>query len=119
MYSSNHLLLETHLFFFSINKYFVVFIVAIFFLQGDDIYDATLNQTNVGDNNNKFYIIQVLGLSCKSLFVQVPTFSLFEIAATELLIHENVMLSRNSKAPISALSFFRTIISAFNYFCWP
>ncbi|CAO2184642.1 unnamed protein product [Urochloa humidicola] len=27
---------------------------------GDDIYDATLNQTNVGDNNNKFYIIQVL-----------------------------------------------------------
>ncbi|CAI9105413.1 OLC1v1004328C3 [Oldenlandia corymbosa var. corymbosa] len=28
--------------------------------QGDDIYDATLNQTNVGDNNNKFYIIQVL-----------------------------------------------------------
>lgn len=30
-------------------------------LQDDDnIYDATLNQTNVGDNNNKFYIIQVL-----------------------------------------------------------
>ncbi|MFS7901678.1 putative NAD(+) ADP-ribosyltransferase transcription regulator SAP family [Helianthus anomalus] len=28
--------------------------------QGDDIYDATLNQTNVGDNNNKFYIIQAL-----------------------------------------------------------
>lgn len=28
--------------------------------QGDEIYDATLNQTNVGDNNNKFYIIQVL-----------------------------------------------------------
>ncbi|KAL3531481.1 hypothetical protein ACH5RR_010803 [Cinchona calisaya] len=28
--------------------------------EGDDIYDATLNQTNVGDNNNKFYIIQVL-----------------------------------------------------------
>ncbi|KAK8452748.1 hypothetical protein SEVIR_5G162200v4 [Setaria viridis] len=27
---------------------------------GDDIYDATLNQTNVGNNNNKFYIIQVL-----------------------------------------------------------
>ncbi|KAI5680455.1 hypothetical protein M9H77_01682 [Catharanthus roseus] len=27
---------------------------------GDDVYDATLNQTNVGDNNNKFYIIQVL-----------------------------------------------------------
>ncbi|XP_047307874.1 poly [ADP-ribose] polymerase 2-like [Impatiens glandulifera] len=28
--------------------------------QGDDIYDATLNQTNVGDNNNKFYLIQAL-----------------------------------------------------------
>ncbi|GJN05295.1 hypothetical protein PR202_ga22913 [Eleusine coracana subsp. coracana] len=27
---------------------------------GDDIYDATLNQTNIGNNNNKFYIIQVL-----------------------------------------------------------
>ncbi|TVU20949.1 hypothetical protein EJB05_30555 [Eragrostis curvula] len=27
---------------------------------GDDIYDATLNQTNVGNNNNKFYTIQVL-----------------------------------------------------------
>ncbi|XP_021313014.1 poly [ADP-ribose] polymerase 2 isoform X1 [Sorghum bicolor] len=27
---------------------------------GDEIYDATLNQTNVGDNNNKFYILQVL-----------------------------------------------------------
>ncbi|KAK4706276.1 hypothetical protein R3W88_021070 [Solanum pinnatisectum] len=29
--------------------------------QGNDIYDATLNQTNVENNNNKFYIIQVLG----------------------------------------------------------
>ncbi|CAN4128298.1 unnamed protein product [Withania somnifera] len=28
--------------------------------RGDEIYDATLNQTNVGNNNNKFYIIQVL-----------------------------------------------------------
>ncbi|XP_060207936.1 poly [ADP-ribose] polymerase 2 isoform X2 [Lycium barbarum] len=28
--------------------------------QGKEIYDATLNQTNVGSNNNKFYIIQVL-----------------------------------------------------------
>ncbi|KAF7088697.1 hypothetical protein CFC21_091777 [Triticum aestivum] len=27
---------------------------------GDEIYDATLNQTNVGDNNNKYYIIQAL-----------------------------------------------------------
>lgn len=30
-------------------------------MQGDDIYDAMLNQTNVGDNNNKFYVIQLLG----------------------------------------------------------
>lgn len=30
-------------------------------LQDDDgIYDAMLNQTNVGENNNKFYLIQVL-----------------------------------------------------------
>lgn len=29
--------------------------------QGKEIYDAVLNQTNVGDNNNKFYAIQVLG----------------------------------------------------------
>ncbi|KAD3338172.1 hypothetical protein E3N88_33693 [Mikania micrantha] len=28
--------------------------------KGDDIYDATLNQTNIGNNNNKFYIIQAL-----------------------------------------------------------
>ncbi|XP_057426984.1 poly [ADP-ribose] polymerase 2 [Lotus japonicus] len=27
---------------------------------GGDIYDAMLNQTNVGDNNNKFYVIQAL-----------------------------------------------------------
>ncbi|EXB33507.1 Poly [ADP-ribose] polymerase 2 [Morus notabilis] len=27
---------------------------------GNDIYDAMLNQTNVGDNNNKFYVIQAL-----------------------------------------------------------
>lgn len=30
-------------------------------LQGDEIYDAMLNQTNVGQNNNKFYVIQALG----------------------------------------------------------
>ncbi|KAG8389499.1 hypothetical protein BUALT_Bualt02G0235800 [Buddleja alternifolia] len=27
---------------------------------GDEIYDAMLNQTNVGQNNNKFFVIQVL-----------------------------------------------------------
>lgn len=30
-------------------------------VQGDDIYDAMLNQTNMDQNNNKFYAIQVLG----------------------------------------------------------
>ncbi|KAK2649496.1 hypothetical protein Ddye_016985 [Dipteronia dyeriana] len=30
------------------------------FQQGDDIFDAMLNQTNVGNNNNKFYVIQLL-----------------------------------------------------------
>ncbi|KAM0850930.1 hypothetical protein ACQ4PT_052762 [Festuca glaucescens] len=35
--------------------------VAYHVLQvGNEIYDATMNQTNVGDNNNKFYIIQAL-----------------------------------------------------------
>ncbi|WZZ34484.1 hypothetical protein YC2023_017885 [Brassica napus] len=27
---------------------------------GDDVYDAMLNQTNVRDNNNKFFVLQVL-----------------------------------------------------------
>ncbi|KAI3449469.1 hypothetical protein Pfo_006134 [Paulownia fortunei] len=27
---------------------------------GDEIYDAMLNQTNVGENNNKFFVIQIL-----------------------------------------------------------
>ncbi|KAL2323662.1 hypothetical protein Fmac_028041 [Flemingia macrophylla] len=27
---------------------------------GGEVYDAMLNQTNLGDNNNKFYVIQVL-----------------------------------------------------------
>ncbi|CAM0942741.1 unnamed protein product [Alopecurus aequalis] len=29
-------------------------------ISGNEIYDATLNQTNVGANNNKFFIIQAL-----------------------------------------------------------
>ncbi|KAL0712179.1 hypothetical protein Bca4012_019157 [Brassica carinata] len=28
--------------------------------RGDDVYDAMLNQTNVRDNNNKFFVLQVL-----------------------------------------------------------
>lgn len=34
-------------------KYYVYF-------EGDDIYDAMLNQTNLKNNNNKFYLMQVL-----------------------------------------------------------
>ncbi|CAN1859316.1 Poly [ADP-ribose] polymerase 2 [Linum perenne] len=30
------------------------------FQLGNDVYDAMLNQTNVGNNNNKFYVIQLL-----------------------------------------------------------
>ncbi|CAD5118229.1 DgyrCDS6951 [Dimorphilus gyrociliatus] len=30
------------------------------YVEGDDIYDAMLNQTNIGKNNNKFYVIQLL-----------------------------------------------------------
>ncbi|VDP00762.1 unnamed protein product [Soboliphyme baturini] len=30
------------------------------FCEGNDIYDATLNLTNVLENNNKFYILQIL-----------------------------------------------------------
>lgn len=38
-------------------------------VQGDDIYDAMLNQTNVGNNNNKFYALQLLGhLSINPVF---------------------------------------------------
>ena len=29
-------------------------------LQVVDDYDCMLNQTNIGDNNNKFYVIQVI-----------------------------------------------------------
>lgn len=37
--------------------------------QGAEIYDATLNQTNVGENNNKFYIIQALESDDGSTFM--------------------------------------------------
>jgi hypothetical protein len=33
----------------------------VFTMQGGEIYDAVLNQTNVGDNKNTFFVIQVLG----------------------------------------------------------
>lgn len=36
-------------------------VVRFLTMQGGDVYDAMLNQTNVRDNNNKFYVIQVLG----------------------------------------------------------
>ncbi|CAO2203462.1 unnamed protein product [Urochloa humidicola] len=35
----------------------------------DEIYDATLNQTNVGNNNNKFYVIQVLESDAGGRFI--------------------------------------------------
>ncbi|XP_057838733.2 poly [ADP-ribose] polymerase 2-A isoform X3 [Cryptomeria japonica] len=34
---------------------------------GDNIYDAMLNQTNVTENNNKFYVIQALGYNADKL----------------------------------------------------
>ncbi|KAH0649409.1 hypothetical protein KY285_034657 [Solanum tuberosum] len=37
--------------------------------QGNDIYDATLNQTNVENNDNQFYIIQVLENDCDGNFL--------------------------------------------------
>lgn len=30
-------------------------------MQQLEVFDAMLNQTNVGENNNKFYVIQILG----------------------------------------------------------
>lgn len=30
------------------------------FCEGDDVWDCMLNQTNIGNNNNKYYLIQVL-----------------------------------------------------------
>ncbi|KAF0912016.1 hypothetical protein E2562_012822 [Oryza meyeriana var. granulata] len=59
----------------------------------DEIYDATMNQTNVGDNNNKFYIIQALGYDAdklplgklsKSTILKVEALDEIEIA-TKLL----------------------------------
>jgi hypothetical protein len=70
---------QSNVLFFSFLQYFFSYYGGHVFLQGDEIYDATLNQTNVGNNNNKFYIIQVLGLSCKSLFLRMPFFSPFDI----------------------------------------
>ncbi|TMW94770.1 hypothetical protein EJD97_009818 [Solanum chilense] len=37
--------------------------------QGNDIYEATLNQTNVENNDNKFYIIEVLENDCGGNFL--------------------------------------------------
>lgn len=38
-----------------------------------EVYDAMLNQTNLGDNNNKFYVIQVLGKYYAFLSIVVTT----------------------------------------------
>ncbi|CAF1048972.1 unnamed protein product [Adineta ricciae] len=40
------------------------------YCQDDDVFDCMLNQTNVGNNNNKFYLIQLLEEnSCKKYYV--------------------------------------------------
>ncbi|CAF1702733.1 unnamed protein product [Brassica napus] len=36
---------------------------------GDDVYDAMLNQTNVRDNNNKFFVLQVLESDNKKTYM--------------------------------------------------
>ncbi|KAL4603471.1 hypothetical protein ACB092_10G126600 [Castanea dentata] len=38
-------------------------------IKDDEIYDAMLNQTNVGDNNNKLYMIQALESNDGSAFM--------------------------------------------------
>ncbi|RRT82811.1 hypothetical protein B296_00003541, partial [Ensete ventricosum] len=35
--------------------------------RGEEMYSATLNQTNVGNNNNKFFVIQALGYNAEKL----------------------------------------------------
>ena len=42
-------------------------------MQNGEVYDAMLNQTNLGDNNNKFYVIQILGKYCTFLSFVVTT----------------------------------------------
>ncbi|XP_010456041.1 PREDICTED: poly [ADP-ribose] polymerase 2 isoform X1 [Camelina sativa] len=37
--------------------------------RGDDVYDAILNQTNVRDNNNKFFVLQVLESDTKKTYM--------------------------------------------------
>uniref|UniRef100_A0A0D3ASC1 Poly [ADP-ribose] polymerase n=1 Tax=Brassica oleracea var. oleracea TaxID=109376 RepID=A0A0D3ASC1_BRAOL len=37
--------------------------------HGDDVYDAMLNQTNVRDNNNKFFVLQVLASDNKKTYM--------------------------------------------------
>ena len=39
------------------------------FQDGDKTYSATLNQSNIDANNNKFYIIQILQHTNGNLFV--------------------------------------------------
>lgn len=63
-----------------------------FVLQGDDVYDAILNQTNVRDNNNKFFVLQVLGESSLTLnnnfLVAWLFWLLFKINMTILVLFE-------------------------------
>ena len=36
--------------------------------KGDEVFSVTLNQTNIGQNNNKFYIIQVFVHDTKPIY---------------------------------------------------
>eukprot|EP01101_Sappina_pedata_P011845 TRINITY_DN8029_c0_g1_i1.p1 TRINITY_DN8029_c0_g1~~TRINITY_DN8029_c0_g1_i1.p1 ORF type:complete len:676 (-),score=238.61 TRINITY_DN8029_c0_g1_i1:70-1926(-) len=36
--------------------------------DGDTVYDAMLNQTNIGQNNNKFYVIQIIANDAETTF---------------------------------------------------
>ncbi|XP_022104344.1 poly [ADP-ribose] polymerase 2-like [Acanthaster planci] len=38
------------------------------YIEGDDIYDAMLNQTNLQNNNNKYYVIQLLEDNVKKMY---------------------------------------------------
>lgn len=42
--------------------------VAHVFSQGNDVYDVMLNQTNVQNNNNKFFILQILEDDSRKLY---------------------------------------------------
>lgn len=61
-------------------------------MQDNDIYDAMLNQTNVGDNNNKFYVIQLLGnLSTLFMWYVYAVIVLYLLYARNIIIWWHVL----------------------------